>query len=346
MDSQGPALECDDRPAGPSNRPARSVAARAEALWYPRAGEAEIRTETLPPAGADDVRVLTLWTAVSRGTERLVFEGRVPGAVADRMCAPAQAGSFSFPLKYGYCAVGAIDGEGGRPVFAMQPHQTAFVAKRDDVWPIPEGIPPRRAVLAANMETALNAIWDSGAAPGDRVAVVGAGIVGLLIAFLAARLPGAEVEAIDLDPSRAGVAEMLGAAFRVPDRARPGADVVLHSSGSAEGLALALSLAGQEGVVAEVSWHGDRAVSVPLGRDFHVRRLRLVSSQVGAVAPSHRPRWSRSRRLAKALELLADPRLDALITDEVAFSDLPRELPHLLAPDAPGLCTVVRYEGR
>ncbi|TDR89022.1 threonine dehydrogenase-like Zn-dependent dehydrogenase [Enterovirga rhinocerotis] len=315
-----------------------------EALWYPRAGEAVIRTEPLPSPKADEIRIRTLWTGLSRGTERLVFEGRVPETIALRMTAPAQAGSFSFPVKYGYCAVGEIEGETGPPVFALQPHQTGFVAARDAASPVPGSVPPRRAVLAANMETALNAVWDSGAGPGDRIAVVGAGVVGLLVAFLAARLPGAEVEAVDSDPARAAVAEALGARFRLPAEARAEADIVIHASGQPEGLALALSLAGHEAAVVEMSWYGDRSVPVPLGQDFHARRLRLVSSQVGEVAPSRRPRWSHARRLAKALALLADPRLDALITEEVAFADLPRELPRLLAPGAPGLCTVVRYE--
>ncbi|KMO22265.1 dehydrogenase [Methylobacterium platani JCM 14648] len=284
-----------------------------------------------------------MWTALSRGTERLVFEGRVPDAVADRMRAPAQGGAFSFPVKYGYCAVGET--QDGTPVFALRPHQEAFNAPLAALCPLPAGLPPRRAVLAANMETALNALWDSGAGPGDRIAVVGGGVVGLFVAHLCAGLPGAEVLVIDRDPARAATARALDLAFALPEEAEPEADIVFHASASAAGLALALSLAGEEAAIVELSWYGDAPVASPLGLAFHARRLRLVASQVGAVAASRRPRWSHRRRLLKALDLLADPRLDALLTEEIAFDALPAALPRLLAPGAPGLCTVIRYDG-
>ena len=312
------------------------------ALWYIAPGEAELRREPAPVPRAGEVRATTLWTGLSRGTERLVFRGEVPGEIAERMRAPAQVGSFPFPVRYGYCAVGRLD-ETGETVFSFQPHQDCFVADRDAIWPVPDEVPARRAILAANMETALNALWDSGAGPGDRIAVVGAGSVGLLVASLAARLPGAEVTAIDREPSRAGIARALGAAFSLPDGCRGGYDVVFHTSASANGLSLALSLAGEEASVVEMSWYGTREVAAPLGLDFHCRRLRLISSQVGEVAASRRPRWSRRRRLAKALNLLADERLDGLITEEVAFDDLPAELPRLLASDSAGLSCGIRY---
>ncbi|MGC5780573.1 zinc-binding alcohol dehydrogenase [Methylobacterium sp. NFXW15] len=288
-----------------------------------------------------------MWTALSRGTERLVFHGLVPNTLHERMRAPAQEGRFSFPVKYGYCAVGRIEarGEGGsRYVFALRPHQERFVAASDDLHPIPSDVPPRRAVLAANMETALNAIWDSGAGPGDRIAVVGAGVVGLLVAYLAGGIVGCEVTVIDRLAERAALARHLGATFAEPGAApRGAADIVFHASASQEGLAEALSLTGDEGRVVELSWYGTRAVTVPLGEDFHVRRLSLISSQVGQVSASRRPRWTYARRMGKALDLLTDPRLDALITEDVAFTDLPEALPRLLAPDAAGLCTAVRY---
>ncbi len=311
------------------------------ALWYSAAGQAELRQERLSPPGPDEVRARTLWTALSRGTERLVFEGRVPEAVAERMRVPGQGGAFSFPVKYGYCAV--AETEAGERVFALQPHQEAFNAPRNSLCPLPEDLPPRRAVLAANMETALNALWDSGAGPGDRIAVVGGGVVGLLVAHLCAGLPGAEVSLIDRDPARAETARALGLAFALPEAAPREADIVFHASASAAGLDLALSLAGEEGTIVELSWYGTDAVAAPLGLAFHARRLRLIASQVGAVAASRRPRWSHRRRLAKALALLCDPRLDALLTEEVAFDALPAALPRLLAPGAPGLCTVIRY---
>jgi threonine dehydrogenase-like Zn-dependent dehydrogenase len=212
---------------------------------------------------------------------------------------------------------------------------------------VPEYVPPRRATLAANMETALNALWDSGAGPGDQIVVVGAGVIGLLIACLAAQLPGAEVVVVDKEASRAKIAEIFGARFcEASVFAASGcaeADVVFHASASSSGLALAIDCAGVEATIVELSWYGTAPVAAPLGGAFHAKRLRLIASQVGRVAPSRRPRWTASRRLDKALELLADQRLDLLITEEVAFDNLPREAPRLLAPDAPGLATVIRY---
>jgi len=195
------------------------------------------------------------------------------------------------------------------------------------------------------METALNALWDSGAGPGDRIVVIGAGVVGLLVAALAARLPGAEVTVVDVEPSRAPMAETLGARF-VPASGfslSSDADVVFHASAAASGLALAIACAGTEAKIVELSWYGDAEVLTPLGGAFHAKRLQLVASQVGQVSPLRRPRWTHGRRLDKALELMADARFDALITEEIAFADLPRELARILAPNAPGLATIVRY---
>jgi threonine dehydrogenase-like Zn-dependent dehydrogenase len=323
--------------------------ATARALWYAGPGRADLRPARVPAPGPDEARVRTLWTALSRGTERLVLEGLVPPSEHDRMRAPHQEGSFPYPVKYGYCAVGVVEAGPaalvGRPVFALHPHQSAFTLPVSSLLPLPEGLPPRRAVLAANMETALNGAWDAGVGPGDRVVVVGGGVVGLLVAAIAAGIPGARVTVVDRDPARAAVARLLGAAFARPEEAPGEADVVIHASGSAAGLALALASAGEEAAVVEMSWYGAREVAAPLGAAFHSRRLRLVSSQVGRVPPARRPRWTHRRRAEAALALLADPRLDALLTEEVPFADLPAELPRLLAPDAPGLCALVRYDG-
>jgi threonine dehydrogenase-like Zn-dependent dehydrogenase len=287
------------------------------------------------------------FSALSRGTERLVFSGRAPPSQAPFMRAPFQAGDFSFPVKYGYCAVGEVlDGPAerlGQNVFCLHPHQDFFVAPLTALRPIRAEVPPRRAVLAANLETALNALWDSGAGPGDRILVIGAGLVGLLVAALAAGLPGAEVFVCDVDPSREKLAAGFGATFVAPDAAPRDVDVVFHASASASGLALALDCAGLEAKVVEMSWHGEGDVAVPLGGAFHHKRLQLISSQVGQVSPSRRPRWTHARRLDKALDLLRDPRFDLLLGEETAFADLPRELPRLLAPGAPGLAAIIRY---
>jgi threonine dehydrogenase-like Zn-dependent dehydrogenase len=262
------------------------------------------------------------------------------------MRAPFQEGAFDFPVKYGYAAVGRVvagpPALRGRVVFVLHPHQARFACPAGAAAVVPEEVPPARAVLAANMETALNVLWDAGAGPGDRIAVIGAGVVGSLCAWLAAGLPGAEVTLVDIDPGRRRLAEAFGCAFRSPDKVAPEADVVIHASGSTDGLVTALAAAGREATVVEASWHGSGEVALPLGGAFHSQRLRLVSSQVGAL-PSHRaPRWSAGRRLAKALALLADPRLDALISGETALADLPARYGEILA-DAGTLCHRVRY---
>nr|WP_202620586.1 zinc-binding alcohol dehydrogenase [Methylocystis heyeri] len=322
----------------------------SRALWFEASWRPSLRAQALRAPGAEEAQVGTIWSAISRGTERLVFEGRIPGAEHERMRAPFQQGDFCFPVKYGYCAAGVVEAGPadwvGRAVFCLHPHQDRFVAPLSALRPIPSSTPLRRATLGANMETALNAVWDAGAGPGDRIVIIGAGVVGLLIAYLVAGLPGAEVTVVDKDESRRSVVLEFGAKFQSSGKFAPEdieADVVFHASASAAGLALALACAGLEAKIVETSWHGAGDTPVPLGGAFHAKRLQLISSQVGRVAPSRHPRWTYARRLDKALELLSDPRLDLLITEEVAFADVARELPRLLAADAPGLATLIRY---
>jgi 2-desacetyl-2-hydroxyethyl bacteriochlorophyllide A dehydrogenase len=322
----------------------------AEALWYVGPGQAEIRGQSLEEPAPGEVVVRALYSAISRGTERLVFAGRVPETEFQRMRAPFMGGAFPFPVKYGYQMVGRVErGPAeleGRTVFALHPHQSAFVLPAEAALALPDGLPPVRAALAANMETALNAVWDAAPGPADRIAVVGAGVVGALVAFLCARLPGAEVTLVDVDPSRATLAHALGAAFAPPDAAPRDCDVVFHASGAASGLATALDLAGDEATVLEMSWYGAGEVAVPLGGAFHARRLRLISSQVGRVAPSHRPRWTHRRRLAAALELLGDAQLDALLAPPIRFHELPDRLPDILAREGGALCPIVTYSSQ
>jgi threonine dehydrogenase-like Zn-dependent dehydrogenase len=194
------------------------------------------------------------------------------------------------------------------------------------------------------METALNALWDAGAGPGDRIAVIGAGLVGCLVARLASRLPGAEVTLKDPLPHRREIAAQLSVNFTSGELAGHDHDIAVHTSASAEGLAAAIGCLGPEGRLVELSWYGEGAVAAALGGAFHSQRLRLISSQVGQVSPSRRPRWTHRRRLEKALQLLDDPALDALIDTEVAFAEVADRLPGLLGPDAPGIAAVIRYD--
>lgn len=326
---------------------ASSVTEAARAFWVTAPGKGELRTVTLSAPGAQDVCVRTLASGISRGTESLVFTGRVPESQYRAMRCPFQAGDFPAPVKYGYASVGVVEAGPaallGRRVFALHPHQDRYVVPAEAVVPLPDDVPERRAVLAANMETAVNALWDGAPRIGDRIAIVGAGTVGCLAAALAARLPGTAVELVDIDPARAVLAEALGCRFARPENASGEVDLVIHASGSAAGLATALSLAGFEATVLELSWYGDVPVPAPLGEAFHAKRLTLRSSQVGSVATSRRARWSHRRRLTLALDLLRDPVFDRLLTGDCAFADLPATMAALATNPAGALCHVVRY---
>nr|BFE66658.1 zinc-binding alcohol dehydrogenase [Dactylosporangium thailandense] len=318
----------------------------AYAFWTTESG-GEIRPVEVPAPGEDEVLVRTLYSGVSRGTETLVFAGRVPADQHEAMRAPFQEGGFPFPVKYGYLSVGVVEAGPadlrGRTVFCLYPHQTEYVVPRASVVPLPEGVPPRRAVLAGTVETAVNALWDAAPLIGDRVSVVGAGMVGCSVAALLARLPGAEVELVDTDPSRRAVADALGVAFAGPDEASGGRDLVIHASASQRGLQTALGLLAAEGTVVELSWYGDRPVTLALGGAFHSGRLTIRSSQVGTVSPARAATRTYADRMALALRLLRDPAFDALITGESPFAELPAVLPRLADGTLPALGHVITY---
>ncbi|MEV0374504.1 zinc-binding alcohol dehydrogenase [Streptomyces sp. NPDC050636] len=318
------------------------------AFWLSAPGQGEIRPATVPKPGVDEVLVRTLYSGVSRGTETLVFRGGVPVSQHTVMRAPFQDGEFPAPVKYGYLNVGVVE-EGppsllGRTVFCLYPHQTHYVVPASAVTPVPDTVPASRAVLAGTVETAVNALWDAAPLLGDRIAVVGAGMVGCSVAAILARYPAVRVQLVDADPARAAVAAALGVDFALPEDALGACDLVVHASASEDGLARSLELLAPEGTVIELSWYGDRRVSLPLGEAFHSRRLVVRSSQVGAVSTACRARRTFADRLGLALDLLADPAFDALITGESAFEDLPRVLPRLAAGDLPALCHRIRYE--
>ena len=305
----------------------------------------------LPPRQGNDVLVRTLYSGISRGTESLVFRGRVPRSQHDAMRAPFQEGAFPAPVKYGYSSVGeVIEADGvargdllGRRVFCLYPHQDVYRVPATAVMRLSRRLPPGRAILAANMETAVNAVWDGGTSTGDRVVVIGAGVVGLLIAWLCRQIPGTEVFAVDRNPDRVETAAALGIAFRYEPPGDIGADCVFNASGSPAGLRSALRAAGVEGTVVEVSWYGDAPVRLPLGEAFHSRRLLLRSSQVGSIPPGRSPRWNTSRRLALALALLRDPDLDVLISGESDFEELPSVMSQLSTAPGEALCHRIRY---
>jgi hypothetical protein len=319
----------------------------AQALWYVAPGHAEIRAERLPAPAEGTVRVRALYGAISRGTEALVAAGRVPEGEYARMRAPFMGGGFPFPVKYGYSTVGRIETGpnhlSGRTVFALHPHQTLFDLPADAVSLLPPDVPPARAVLAANMETALNAVWDAAPGPCGRIAVIGAGVVGALVGFLCARMANVEVTLVDIDPARDKLARALGLRFAAPDAAPRDCQVVFHASASAAGLATAIDIAGDEAIIVELSWYGAGNVPVPLGGAFHSRRLKIIASQVGKVAPARRATVSHRQRLEEAIRLTADPRLDALLAPAISFSELPARLPDILKSGSGVLCQLIRY---
>ncbi|WP_108658355.1 zinc-dependent alcohol dehydrogenase [Acuticoccus kandeliae] len=304
--------------------------------------------EILRADGDGTVRLRALYSAVSRGTERLVLEGRVPPSEWERMRCPHQAGSFAFPVKYGYALVGRVEAGPaawiGRNAFVLHPHQDRAVVDAAMVTLVPDTVPARRATLAANTETALNIVWDSGAAPGDRILVVGAGLVGLLVARLLARIPGTEVTVADTNPAREGVVGRMGALFAHPDAAPGEVDIAINTSGNDAGLRLALSAAGLEARVVEASWHGANEARLPLGADFHVKRLRIVSSQVGRIPPERAPRWTHARRMERVMRLLEDDALDHLITHEIELGEAPERLPPLIKTDPGAIAVLIHYE--
>ena len=315
----------------------------ARAFWFNPPGPGEIRPAQVGDPGPGEVLVRSLFSGVSRGTESLVFRGGVPRSQYEAMRAPFQEGDFPGPVKYGYLNVGVVE-DGpltGRTVFCLYPHQTHYVVPADAVTVVPDAVPPSRAILAGTVETAVNALWDAAPLVGDRIAVLGAGMVGCSVAGILAGFPGARVQLVDVDPARASIAEALGVGFATPGDAAGDCDLVVHASATETGLARALELLAPEGQVIELSWYGDRPVSVPLGEHFHSRRLTIRASQVGTVSPARNRTYR--ERLALALDLLADARFDALITGESAFEDLPSVLPKVVSGEISALCHRISY---
>ncbi|HTA32976.1 MAG TPA: zinc-binding alcohol dehydrogenase [Solirubrobacteraceae bacterium] len=321
----------------------------AHAFWLRAPGCGEIRPVTLPEPRDDEVMVRTLRSGVSRGSETLVFRGGVPPGQYVAMRAPFQEGEFPGPVKYGYLNVGVVE-QGpaelrGRTVFCLYPHQTAYVVPAAAVTVVPEGVPAARAVLTGTVETAVNALWDAAPLIGDRVTVVGAGMVGCCVARLLSLLPAVQVTLVDVDADRADVAAALGVDFALPDDAADGRDMVVHTSATSAGLQRSLDLLVPEGTVIDLSWYGDTEVRLSLGGVFHARRLGIRASQVGTLSPARSARRSTAGRLALALELLRDPAFDVLITGQSRFCELPDVMERLAAGSLNALCHTITYEG-
>ncbi|HJQ43603.1 MAG TPA: zinc-binding alcohol dehydrogenase [Jatrophihabitantaceae bacterium] len=331
-----------------SSSTAAAEAFDASAFWVSAPGVGEIRRVRIPAPGDADVLVQTSFTGVSRGTESLVFRGAVPVSQYEAMRAPFQDGDFPGPVKYGYLNVGVVRGGPaalrGRTVFCLYPHQTAYVVPASAVHVLPDDLPPQRAVLAGAVETAINALWDAPPLIGDRVAVVGAGMIGCCTAALLARFPGVDVTLVDVDATRAGTADALGADFATPDDVAAPFDLVVHASASAAGLQRSLDLLRAEGTVVELSWYGDATVALSLGAAFHSRRLTIRGSQVGTIAPARRSSRTSADRLALALDQLRDPAFDVLLTGSSPFGELPSVMAKLSDGSLPALCHTISYD--
>jgi threonine dehydrogenase-like Zn-dependent dehydrogenase len=317
------------------------------AFWIDEPGVGALRRQPIARAVDGDVLVRTRYTGISRGTEASVFLGRVPISEHERMRAPFQEGDFPGPVKYGYLNVGVVE-QGpealrGRTVFTLFPHQSAFVVPADAVIPVPRGVPARRAVLAGAVETAVNVLWDAGPLIGDRVTIVGAGMIGCCVARLMRGIPELDVVLVDVDTSRREVADRLGVRFAEPGDAPGDRDLVINTSGSEAGLQLALESVVTDGEVIEASWYGDRPVTLALGADFHSRRLTIRSSQVGAVARRRRGTRTTRDRLTLALELLQDAAFDTLLTGHSPWSELPAVMAGLATDRSAELCHTIDW---
>jgi threonine dehydrogenase-like Zn-dependent dehydrogenase len=264
------------------------------------------------------------------------------------MRAPFQEGDFPAPVKYGYLSVGTVE-EGpaelrGRTVFCLYPHQSAYVVPAAAVGVVPEGVPAARAVLTGTVETAINALWDAAPLLGDRITVVGAGMVGCCVARLLRAFPATQVTLVDIDAGRAEAAAALGVDFALPDEAAGERDLVFHTSATAAGLQLSLGLLAAERSVIDLSWYGDTEVRLSLGGSFHSRRLGVRASQVGTIAPARAGTRTHADRLALALELLRDPAFDALLTGRSSFRELPDVMARLAGGEMSALCHTITYE--
>ncbi|MFC7404388.1 zinc-dependent alcohol dehydrogenase [Georgenia alba] len=317
------------------------------AYWTTAPGVGELRTERGRAPGEGEALVRTLRSGISRGTETLIHTGAVPAQVAGLMRAPFQAGDLPGPVKYGYLNVGVVeDGPAdlvGRRVFVLHPHQDRYVVPAAALTPVPDDVPTDRAVLAGTVETAVNVLWDAAPRLGDRIAVVGTGMVGGMVAALLRTFPLGRLQMVDPDPARRGLAHALGVDLVHPDDAAGDCDVVVHCSATEAGLARGLELLGDEGELVEVSWYGTHGPRVPLGGPFHARRLTIRASQVGAVAAARRARRSTADRLALAVRTLADPVFDAFLTGRSDFADLPATMPRLAAGEGSPLCHLIDY---
>lgn len=293
-------------------------------LWHLSRSKSSLLKEVLVTPLPHQLVIKSLYSLVSTGTEKLVACGQVPLAMHQLMRVPSMGGDFNFPVKYGYSLVGQVLSEGahaGQLVHFLHPHQDALIVDSANISLVPKGIPAKRAALASNIETALNAVWDSGVSVGDRVVVCGFGMIGGLVARLLSLMPAVEVVVLEKNPYRIAQANQMG--FPTNPSTLQNFDYSFHTSGSSAGLQACIEAVGMEGKIIELSWYGTKPVQLQLGADFHYHRKQIISSQVGHVPFAKSARWDYQRRKQVVWELLKNPVFDAHITDEIAFADSP-----------------------
>ncbi|HZN37407.1 MAG TPA: zinc-binding alcohol dehydrogenase [Planctomycetota bacterium] len=317
------------------------------AYWVDTAGQGALHAVELPHPGDTDVDLQTQFSGISPGTERLVGLGQVPSGSASAMACRGMRGSFALPILYGYSLVGVVRGGAldGQRAFVMHPHQQRVIVPRATLVMLPADVPSPRGTLLPNLETALNATWDAELRAGERIAVIGGGAVGLLVAFVLSSTHRGEVVLVEAEAARRQFAARLPwvRAAVAPEELAPGTfAVAFHATGTSHGLQLAIDALSFEGRVIELSWYGTKTVELRLGGTFHSERKRIVASQVGTVAASHREAGF-GARTAAVLQLLRDARLDALLQTPIAFARLPEFFARLYRGEQSDPCPLVVY---
>lgn len=318
----------------------------AKALWHLSDSSSVIKATKLPAENSNSCIVKTAYSLISTGTERLVSLGLVPESLHSQMKVPYMQGKFSFPLTYGYSMVGRVISEQstlfGKLVHFMHPHQDICHVEASSLFEIPENIPATRAGLASNVETALNAIWDSGLSIGDRTLVCGFGMIGALVARLLSFMPGVEVQVLEIDPGRKKKAKEMG--FEVVENPEQEQyDLAFHTSASAGGLQKCIDSVGLEGKIIELSWYGTKSIALQLGGSFHRNRKQLISSQVSIIPKQKSARWDYKRRKETVFELLKNDIFDQHISHIIPFEDTPDFFQKLRTDKLEGLGYLIKY---
>lgn len=316
---------------------------RASQLWFTAPFSVEVREVTLPAPAADEVVVRTRYSAVSAGTELLLYRGQMPGSMSLDATLSSLQQSSGYPLQYGYACVGEVQQTGrdvdpdwqGRQVFSFQPHASHFLATTDQLIAVPDDLSAQAAVFLPNMETAVNLVQDGQPLIGERVVVLGQGIVGLLLSGLLARFPLADLAAVEGQPDRQDLARTFGVKdVYSPDEATRAvasssdgypamadADLIYEVSGQPEALNLAIALSGFASRIVIGSWYGSKRVPIDLGGKAHRNRLQLITSQVSTLAPGLSGRWDKQRRYHLAWDMIRATDTAQLITHNLPLEE-------------------------